>query len=173
MTITWTVGQLITATRLNNRLPITAVTASDVAVTSDSTVNNDAYLVFALKAGITYDLKGALQIISASGTPDFKYCWAWTNTATVTLSSIGPVSTVASGSSGDSEFLSRAPDTTSPSQETGYGATTTVMSIAVNDRIVVAAASDVTLTFQWSQVTSSGDSVTLKAGSFITAYPVA
>jgi hypothetical protein len=173
MAITWTVGQLITATRLNNRLPITAVTAADVAVISDSTVNNDAYLVFALKAGITYDLKGALQVIAASGTPDFKYGWAWTNTAAVTLSSIGPVGTIASGSSGDAEFLSRAPDATSPSQETGYGATTTVMSIAINDRIVVASAADITLTFQWAQTTSSADSLTLKAGSFITAFPVA
>lgn len=174
MSLTWTVGQKITAERLNRRQPVTASKPGNTSVTSDATVNADPDLVLTLKADTTYDLRGLLLVIDATDVAgDFRRGWSWTNTATITMGGAGGANNIASGTAGDGEWLAQAPDSTSPSSEITYHAVNALQSgVTVNDRIVVGS-SDVTLTLTWAQAVSNGNATTLSAGSFVTATPVA
>jgi hypothetical protein len=171
MSLDWSVGQAITATRLNRRLPIFAYKTADTARASTTTVTADPHLVFALKADTTYELRGRLTLYSASSTPDFKYNWAWTNSATMMISSWGLLTSVTI-TSGTIECYSYVPDTTSPSPEVPYAAVTSISSVMMNDLIIVGA-NDLTLTFQWAQNTSNATATSLKIGTSIEAIPVA
>lgn len=170
--LTWSVGQKLTAARLNLRIPIAALKTADTAITSDTSNNADAELVLTLKAGVTYDLIGTLLVVAASATPDIKYDWAWTNTASVVMGDQGLITGVASGTSSDIEAAAKQADTATPSADVSYGVTTTLYGIQVLDRVVVDAAADSVFTLMWSQVTSSADSLTVKASSHVTAIPI-
>src|SRR3989304_2701493 len=170
--LTWSVGQKLTAARLNLRIPITALKTADTAITSDTSDNADAELVLTLKAGVTYDLIGTLLVIAASATPDIKFGWAWTNTASVVMGDQGLIAGVASGTSSDLEAAARQADTATPTSDVAYGVTKTLHGIQLLDRVIVASAADSVFTLMWSQNTSSADSLTLKASSHVTAIPI-
>ncbi len=172
MALSWSVGQIITATRLNTRLPVHAIKAADLSRTSTATVASDPDIVLALKAGVTYSLQGHLLVYSASTTPKFKYCWSWTNSATVILASHGLVTTVTI-TNGSIETYAYVNDTTTPSAEAPYAVSSGVSSILINDTIIVGSSLDTTLTLQWSQQVSNATATTLKQGSSVTAFPVA
>lgn len=171
MSLEWAVGQIITDERLNRRLPIRRTKPGNTAAAGDASVNADPDLVFTLKANTTYDLRGVLLVTSAAdNTGDFRRGWSWTGgTATVTMGGAGGVNTITTGSSGDGEWLARDPDSSSPTLELTYVASTTVTGTTVDDEVVVGNA-DITLTLTWAQATASG-TTTLRAGSRVVAYP--
>lgn len=172
MSLSWSVGQIITAERLNRRNPVTATKPGNTSAAADATVNADPDLVLVLQPDTTYDLTGLLLVTSAAdNTGDFRRAWSWTNTATVTQGGAGGVNTITTGSSGSGEWLAIDPDSSSPNNSSTYVASTTVTGVSVNDRIVCGS-DPVTLTVTWSQATASG-TTTLRAGSFVTATPVA
>lgn len=172
MALTWSVGQRMTAARINRLLPVSAYKPADSpALTSDATVNADPDLVLPLKASTAYHLRGAVLYNAASATPGIKYTWSWTGTATVVQGSFGPGGTLTSGTLASGNWGGRTPDNTSPASENTYSTSTSYNAIQINDRIAVAGA-DITLTFMWSQASSSADALVVKYGSFVTAYPV-
>jgi hypothetical protein len=171
MSLAWSVGQSITAARLNKRLPVMATKAADLSRASTATVAADPDLVFNLKAGVSYHITGTLLVYSGSTTPKFKYSWAWTNSAAAILATHGLVTTVTL-SSGSIEGWAYVNDSTSPSAEAPYSATNAVCSIQVNDFIIVGSSLDTTLTLQWSQQVSNATATTLKQGSTIACMPI-
>lgn len=172
MTIAWSVGQFITANRLNLRNPITAEKSATTTVNTDATVNPDPDLVLNLNRDITYDVRGLLLVSSATNAAgDFRRSWSWTNTATVIMGGAGGSNAIASGTLGDGEWAAYAPDATSPAQDLQYFASTTVSGIWIADRVIVST-SDVVLTLTWAQSASNANNTSLHARSFITAIPV-
>lgn len=171
MSLTWAVGQIITADRLNRRQPVQASKPGDTSRASTATSAADPDIVLVLKADTTYDLQGNLYTTGGDNAGDFKYAWSWTNTATVYMGSVGPHNTITSGSQGDGEWIFRAGDSTSPSTDTPYATSTAGLSVRVLDRIVVGSV-DVTLTLLWAQGASNATATVLKAGSWVTATPV-
>lgn len=69
---TWTVGQKITASRLNSVLPIIRVKSADETVTSNASPQDDDDLVAAVEADTTYLIMAYLVWTSTSATPDFR-----------------------------------------------------------------------------------------------------
>lgn len=169
--LTWSVGNRVTATRLNRHNPVTATRTSDVSVTSDTSTNPDTELVITLLAGITYDVHSYAIVTAASSTPDFRRNWTWTNPATVTTVGTG-LAPYVTGTQGDAEAVARLEDSTSGTTETSYAASTTASVVIGHDRVVVGSSANTTLTYNWAQATSSADSTTLKDGSWVTAIPV-
>jgi len=172
VSLTWTVGQVITAERLNRRNPVSVMKPGDTSRASTTTSTADPDIVLVLKANTTYDLRGNLYTTGGNAAGAFKYAWSWTNTATVYMGATGPHNTLPSGSEEPGEWVFRPADSTSPSTETPYGTSTAGVSVRVNDRIVVGG-SDVTLTLIWAQQSSNATATVLKGGSYITATPVA
>lgn len=172
MSLTWSVGQKLTAERLNRRNPVSASKAGDTSRASTTTSAADPDLVLSLKADTTYDLRGALYTTGGDAAGDFKYAWSWTNTATVLMGAIGPHNSIASGSQGDAEWVFRAADSATPSTDTPYATSVGGMAVRLNDRVIVGS-SDITLTLIWAQQGSNATATLLKAGSWVTATPVA
>ena len=172
MSLDWTVGQLITAERLNRRLPKVAIKTATVSVASDATLNDDADLILTLVASTTYDLGGLLIINSAANAAgDFQYAWSWTQSATVLMGGFGPDVGLASGVVQTGDWGVQVADTTTPSAARSIGASTTGLAVRVKDRIIVGA-TDLTLTLQWAQASSNVNSTSLQINSWITATPV-
>ncbi|GAA4439360.1 hypothetical protein [Phytohabitans houttuyneae] len=172
MTLTWSVGQRITAARLNLRNPVEASKPGDTSRASTTTSTADPDLVLVLKANTTYNLMGQAYTTGGDNAGDFKYAWSWTNTGTVLMGAVGPHNSIASGSQGDAEWVFRAADSASPSTDTPYATSAGGVSVRINDRIIVGPA-DVTLTLIWAQQNSNATATVLKAGSWVTATPVA
>ncbi len=177
MSLDWTVGQIITAERLNRRLPVDAVKGNNATRTSSATPTSDTELILVLAAFTTYNIQGVLRVSNASNTTaDFQYRWSWAGgTAIVFRSSSGPVVGLAgagpSGDEGQTDWGVSGSNATSPSASQIYGVSTSLVGIHIDDRIIVGNA-DITLTLQLSQGTSDAATTTLFAGSWVTAYPV-
>ncbi len=173
MALDWAVGQLITATRLNRRLPIHVVSTGTVNLASDATLNDSTELILNLLANVTYWIRGALYISTAANAAgDFQYGWTWTNSGSVYRSSFGLADTLASGSTGDEYGGGFLVDTTSPAAGVGFGASTSTNVVQVNDKFVTGG-SDVVLTLTWAQQNSNVNNTTLALGSWLTAIPIA
>lgn len=168
-------GQTITSAKIEELasfgVAVPAEKASDSTRTSTITVSADSELVLVLPANRTYDVVAVLHISGGNAAGDFRVCYSWTNTATVTQGGHGLVNTIASGTSADIETLSSAPDATSATTELVYGASTN-RNVVTQWLRVTTGGSNVTLTLQWAQGTSSGTASTLHAGSKLVATRV-
>jgi hypothetical protein len=161
-------GQTLTAAKVaelaSYGVPIQAEKASATSRNTTTSPTADPELVIVLPANRTYDVRVALLVTAGNAAGDIRIAFGWTNTATVTYTGLGPVKTLASGTTGDGEFFSIGPDNTSTSTAVGYGASSTVTTVWADARVVTGG-SNVTLSLLWSQDTSSATNSTLEAGS--------
>lgn len=165
----WKSGMRITAARANRTLPIPArklVASTRVATT---TMVADSELVLPLLANTNYLVKGGLLISGPDAGGDFKYQWDWTGTMTVIMGGIGPVDTIASGSSGSGQFAWAAVDTSTPSASISFAASTTGLNAQI-EALVEVGATEGNLTLSWAQLSASG-TTTLNIGSWLIATP--
>lgn len=167
----YSVGQKLTATRLNRHNPIAIVKSGDTTITSSVTLTADPHLVLTLLAGIRYHVIGELLVVAVSTTPDFKRQWAWTNTATVTCGGIGS-STAVTSALGDANSTALVADSATPTASLVYGCSTDQQGVIINDTVLVGSSANSTFTLTWAQNVSSADGVTVKANSWITAIPI-
>lgn len=171
MALTVLAGQIILADDHNALIPKTAAKASATSRASTTVLTADPHLVLSLPVG-TFDLRGNLLIASAADAAgDFSHRWSWTGTMTVTMGGIGPTNLLASGATSDADFVRQLPDSASPSAVSSYGASNFGVNAAIDVRVVVTVAGNLTL--EWAQLASNANATTLEAGSWITAYPVA
>lgn len=170
-------GQTLTATKVEDLasygVPIQAVKAGDTARSLDATSTADPDLVIVLPANRTYMVEAILHESSAANAVgDFRTAAGWTNTATVTVAAIGlNAAGLASGSIGDAEAVAQAADSTSPTGDISYGASTTRNTVVRWFRVVTGG-SNVTFSLLWGQQTSNASATTLHAGSSLTARRV-
>lgn len=132
--------------------------SSDQSVTSSTTVVNDSQLKFAVAANETYIFEAWLYTYAADGTPDIKVTFTGPSGSTVLWSS--------------SQVIFNAGGSTTLTVVSA-GATTADLFVDANFRAIQlygtilnsTTAGD--LQFQWAQNTSSANSTTVKAGSYI------
>jgi hypothetical protein len=147
------------------------IQAEKASPTSRNTTTSpaaDPELVIVLPANRTYDVTAELIVTAGNAAGDIRVAFGWTNTATVTYTGLGPVKTLASGSTGDGEFFAIGPDNTTTTTAVGYGASTTATAVWIRARVVTGG-SNVTLSLLWAQDTSSGTDSTVAAGSKMVA----
>jgi hypothetical protein len=149
-------------------VPISAVKAGSTSRANTTSPTADPELVIVLPADQIYDVDVVLLATAGNAAGDIRVALGWTNTATVTITGIGPIKTLASGTTGDAEFFSAGPDATTPSTAIGYGASTTVTTLWLKARVVTGG-SAVTLSLLWSQDTTSGTNSVVEAGSKMVA----
>lgn len=170
-------GQTLTAAKVEDlasyAVPVQAAKAGDTSRNTTATAAADPDLVLVLPANRTYVVEAVLHVSSAANAAgDFRVSYSWTNTATVYVSGHALVNTLASGTTGDLEAVAQAADSTSPSADVNYGASTSRNTVTVWARVTTGG-SNVTLTLQWAQQTSNANNTTLHAGSQLTAHRVA
>ena len=132
--------------------------SSDQSVTSSTTVVNDSQLKFAVEASATYIFEAWLYTYAADGTPDIKVTFTGPAGSTVLWSS--------------SQVIFNAGGATTLTV-VAAGGTTADLFVDANFRAIQlygtilnsTTAGDVQL--QWAQNTSSANSTTVKAGSYI------
>jgi hypothetical protein len=132
--------------------------SSDQSVTSSTTVVNDSQLKFAVEASTTYIFQAWLYTYAADGTPDIKVTFTGPAGSTVLWSS--------------SQVIFNAGGSTTLTVVSA-GGTTADLFVDANFRAIQlygtilnsTTAGDVQL--QWAQNTSSANSTTVKAGSYI------
>lgn len=178
--MTWTdlaAGQTWTAAKANESASyatvVSATKASDTARFSTTTCTADPELSIVLLANRTYEFDARLLVsseINAAG--HFRLRLSWTNTATVTWRCAGLINTLASGVSADWNGQGVANDSTSPTSETSFGASTASTAPRVYGEIVTGG-SNVTLTVDWAQFSSNVNDTTLLIGSRLSARRIA
>lgn len=170
-------GQTLTAAKVEDLasygVPIQVAKAGDTSRNSTITVSADPDLVVVLPANRTYMVEAALIVSSAANAAgDFRTCVSWTNTATVYVVGVGlSAAGLASGTITDLEGVAQTADSTSPTAEISYGASTTPTTVVRWFRVVTGG-SAVTLSLQWAQQSSSVSNTTVSAGSSLTARRV-
>jgi hypothetical protein len=177
--VTWSdpaAGQTLTAAKLvelaTYAVPISAVKTSNTSRFSTTTPTADPELSIVLPANRTYVIEVVQHVTSdANAAGDYRVSYTWTNTATVTDAGIALANTLASGTQGSIEAVAHGADSTSPSSDINYGASTS-RNTFVQWLRVVTGGSDVTFSLQWAQQTSSVSNTNLLAGSQMTAQRV-
>ena len=180
--MTWSdklAGSTLTAAILNEGVSYgTKVSATKVADTSRNTTiapSADPELSIVLLANRTYDFGLDAFILSAANgasSGDFRVRLAWTNTATVTWRCQGHDNSLASGVAGTFNAQGAAGDTTSPTTDTSFGASTSPNSARIYGEIVTGG-SNVTLSVEWAQLASTANAITLQTGSRLWAQRTA
>lgn len=169
-------GQTLTAAKLEDLasygVPVQAVKAGDTSRNTLTVAAADPDLVLVLPANRTYVVEGILYVTSAANAAgDFRTNFAWTNTATVTVGGQALYNAIASGTTGDLEAVAQAADSSSPTADVNYGASTSRNTLVVWARVVTGG-SNVTFTLQWAQQNSNANNTTLHAGSQLVARRV-
>lgn len=165
----WKTGMRITSARANRIMPIPVrklVASTRIATTS---LSADSELVLPLLANTNYWINGSLLITGPDAGGDFQYGWEWTGTMTVIMGGIGPVDTIASGSSGSGQFAQALADTSSPSASIAYAASVTGLNAQIAAWVEVGATAG-NLSLRWAQLSASG-TTTLNVGSSLLAIP--
>lgn len=172
-TMSWASGDTITASRLQDMVPILAVKGSFTARTSTTTLADDPDLVVTLRAGVTYVIE--LDILAiGSTTGDLKIAYSNTGTVSdvwVARTTLGPATTLVdprdSGNINIGAFNAAALTTTQ-----AYGTGGTTNRIHVYEKFVVqGGASGGNLALQWAQNVSDGTATTITKGILL-ATPV-
>lgn len=165
----WKTGMRITSARANRIMPIPRrkLVASTRAATT--TFSADTELVLPLLANTNYIVTGGMLITGPDGGGDFQYRWEWTGTMTIFKGGIGPVDTIASGSSGSAQFAQALSDTSSPSTAIAYAASVTGLNAQIATWVEVGATAG-NLSLSWTQLSASG-TTTLNVGSWLLATP--
>jgi hypothetical protein len=114
-------------------------------------------------------VKGGFLITGPDAGGDFKYAWEWTGDMTMLMGGIGPVDTIASGSSGSAQFAQALADTSTPSASISYAASATGLN-AQKEALVEVGATAGNLSMSWAQLSPSG-TTTLNVGSWLIAMP--
>ncbi len=165
-------GQTLTSAKVEElasfAVAIQAEKASTSTRTSTITVSADSELVLVLPANRTYDVTTTLIVSGGNAAGDIRTSYSWTNTATVIQGGHGLVATLASGTSADAETLGSLLDTTTATSELVYGVSSNANTLVQWLRVTTGG-SDVTLTLQWAQGTSSVSATSIHAGSKMVA----
>lgn len=160
---------LLDRVELLSSMPRAAKTA-DQSVTSSTVVVDDTHLQLTLKAGVFYDIIGALFFTGATA-GDLKTQWAWSTSVGTEVNFAGMGLVEAAGTfSGDLMALTRS-TSTSPTATITYGADTNGVTDIIAGSVRVGA-DDTLLKLQWAQGTSSGTPTTLLEGSWVRAIPL-
>jgi hypothetical protein len=153
-------GDPINASDINNASPIMVrKSADEVAPVSSAAVQDDDQLFVSVEANAVYFVTGWLRYISVSNVPDLRLNYSYPAGAVFARSDWGsPSSTTA------------IPDTVdvgvATSGDNGRGAGTVERSIFVMGELTTSATAG-TFKVRFGQVTSSTDTVTMRAGSRI------
>lgn len=152
--------------------PLWAMVDSDHALAINDTVLEDITdLVVALAASTTYEFLCVINTrLSTGSTEDIKIGCSFPTGATVDFGGVGP-HTSATSASGDGEFVRRSSATTA-STTSPYGVNgTTDANILITFRVTTGANAG-NLTIMAAQNTSGGNTVTVKAGSYLKGQQV-
>lgn len=153
-------GDPINASDINSVLPIMARKAVDeTAPVSSAVVQDDDALFVAVEANGVYFVTAWLRFVAVSVTPDLRLNYSYPAGASFARADWGAPS--ASTTSADS-----IDTTVATTADNGRGALTLERSLMVMGELTVGATAG-TFRVRFGQVTSSVDSVTMKAGSRI------
>lgn len=131
---------------------------ADTARTTTTTLTDDPHLTVAVAASTTYDVEGYFIWTAASGTPDIKFAFTVPSGATFNIGVMAGY-----GAASSSSYYPCVTSGTSP----GSVQVTTATSIALVKGFITVAGTSGSLTFQWSQNTSSADATTVLTGSWL------
>ena len=161
----------ITGARANRALPVAVRKLVAGERTSTTALAADTELVLSLQANTNYLVTGGLRLQGGDSAGDFQYAWAWSGTMTVIPQGIGPVDTIATGTSGSAQFASAAVDSSTPTAAISYAVTATGVTADISAWVEVGATAG-DLTLWWAQLSSSAFTTFLQTGSWLNAQPV-
>lgn len=169
MAISWATGDSITASKLQDMVPVYAVKNGDTSRASTITPTNDADLTLTLRPGVTYRVVAEIGCTGATA-GDIRLCWAVTGTITTITNRriIGP-QVATTDSTATSVKIQTGWALTSNVQ---YGTDGVAAGYIQETFIVAAGASGGVLTLQWAQGTSNATGTVLKANSSVVAIPI-
>jgi hypothetical protein len=181
MAISFSAGQVLTANALNVLAPIYVPKSANQTMTSSTTLTNDAALFVALPANQVYEVR--LKLLAAyasavtSGTPlGIQANWSLTSTgALVARTVLGPSDTTA-GVTGPDEYQvqGRAIGLTNNSFYQMIGTSSATNAFVISEELVITSgASGTTLQLQWAQDSSSTNTLSVLAGSYLIARAIA
>ncbi len=162
---TWAVGQVLTASDVNNWfVPLAAEKGSDQPVTSSTTLVNDSALVIPVAASATYDFD--LQLFYkgfTTGSGDIKIAWSLPSGATL----VGGGDFIANPLGVTQLFYTQA----TASIFSASNGTANPQPIRTWGTLVTSTTAG-NMQLQWAQNTSSGTATTVMTGSVLTAQRI-
>lgn len=170
-TMSWATGDSITASRLQDMVPIMAVKTSGTSRTSTTTVTADPDLVLTLRPNVTYLCRLNMAAIGdAAG--DIKVAYSTTGTITEVLArrKTGGMAT-GGGAPSDNANMNAAHSGGTLSTQQPYGCHASVRNSIEEWFVVAAGASGGTISMTWAQNTSSATATQVTTGTFL-AIPV-
>jgi hypothetical protein len=160
------VGDLVTADLLDSMLPRTVIKTVDESVNTSIVNQDDNELALDVLANASYLFTGFVRFSAVSTTPDLRANFSVPSGATFRRQGIGqPNAATAVAGTVDTGVL----DTTT---NDGRGALTSDLGLWYSGYLITSSTAGV-FRFVWSQVTSSADNVTVKAGSWMRLERVA
>jgi hypothetical protein len=162
---TWSVGQVLSASDVNNWfVPLAAYRTTTQSVTSSITPVNDNALSFSVAANAVYKTELALMYDAATA-GDLQWQYTVPASAAITNTFIANL-TGAAATFTDDQVIGGVSNPTWG----GVGTGTNVAGLAMS--VLTTGASSGTLQLQWAQGTSSATSTRVFAGSYLTAQRV-
>lgn len=165
MAIGFTSGQDLTAADLNALVPTVIVKAADESVASSTTMQNDNDFVnIPIPADTTWRVSLYAEL-SGTETGDYQSDWAVTGTCTTGIRHIlGMPAGETDASNGNVALQARS---TTSDVSNMLDAASGIGASYREDLIVYGGASGGTLTYRWSQNTSTASNSTMRAGSWM------
>lgn len=168
---TWVSGEVVTAALMNTHLRDNLLSlngyvrkTADESVTSSTTLQNDDHLLYTIGAAGTYVFDVHLFAESAANAAGDIIVGFTFPTGTMHFSGNGAHNSLASGSTGDGEWIARL-SATSGTTNIPYGLSTTPTWIHIHGILIATATG--TLQFQWAQLASNANASTVKSGSHL------
>jgi hypothetical protein len=161
-------GGRLTAAVLQGVAPAAAVKPADETVTDSATLQADNDLFLALPASGTFGFLCLLYAVSsvAQGSGDLKAGWTWPTGASASWSAIGYAAT-----SGGAANINAVRTASGATNSMGVG--TTELPVLVMGTIVMGGTAG-DLQLEWAQnAAATGNTITLKAQSWLMAWQIA
>ncbi len=161
-------GKRLTAALLNSVVGIEAVKPGNTARPSQVTLAADPDLAITIPlANAAYEVEAVLFASSAANAAgDIQYQFTYPAGASLSLQTLGPHNSLASGSQADGEWFFVALDSASPSTAVPVGASVAGAGAVLKGRLTVGATTG-SLVLWWAQQTSNASATTLLAGSYL------
>jgi hypothetical protein len=171
---TWVTGEVVTASQmnthlrdnLNSTLHRLAYKASDESVTSNTTVQDDNDLLFAIAASEIWVARFTVVVVDGSGAANFRWTLTWPAGGTGSFSSL-------SVNPGDLATQTRRRHVTISGNEVIAASSASTAEVLEIYGVIVNSTTAGNLLLRWAQGTSNGTAVTVKTGSNITGMKLA